>query len=261
MSDNSNRTVSIFDIQGSPSGKLSLPDVFRTAIREDIIRKAVIAQQSNRFQPQGRNLMAGKRTTAESFGVGRGISRVPRVGGHGPLSGTAAFAPGTVSGRSAFPPVVGKKTVKNINRKEKRLALESAIAATGSSDIVRKRGHQFDSKIEFPLIVTDDLEKLEKASDAKRFLTSIGLWNDVVRVSKSRRIKKSGRRIHAVGPLLVVNNNHSSKKAFGNFAGIKVVGVKDLSVEQLAPGTRPGRLTIWSESAVKALTHSDTKEK
>src|SRR5919109_2004133 len=128
MSDNSNRTVSIFDIQGSPSGKLSLPDVFRTAIREDIIRKAVIAQQSNRFQPQGRNLMAGKRTTAESFGVGRGISRVPRIGGHGPLSGSAAFAPGTVSGRSAFPPVTAKTLVKQINRNERKLAIKSAMA-------------------------------------------------------------------------------------------------------------------------------------
>jgi len=83
--------------------------------------------------------MAGKRTTAESFGVGRGISRVPRIGGHGPLSGTAAFAPGTVSGRMAFPPVTSKRLVKQINQKEKRLALKAAIAATAADEVVRNR--------------------------------------------------------------------------------------------------------------------------
>src|ERR671924_186811 len=120
------RIAQILDLEGKPAGEIPLPSVFDTRLRLDVIRKAAIAQQSHKFQPQGRNLMAGKRTTAESFGVGRGISRVPRVGGHGPLSGTAAFAPGTVSGRSAFPPVVGKKTVKNINWKKHQMPNDSS---------------------------------------------------------------------------------------------------------------------------------------
>src|ERR1700747_2936467 len=93
------RTAPILDVEGKSAGNIHLPEIFQTSIRLDVIRKAAIAQQSHSFQPQGRNLMAGKRTTAESFGVGRGISRVPRIGGHGPLSGTAAFWPATVSGR------------------------------------------------------------------------------------------------------------------------------------------------------------------
>jgi len=247
------RSAKVLDAEGKAVGEMTLPELFQTELRLDVIRKAVLAQQSHRFQPQGRNLMAGKRTTAEGFGVGRGISRVPRIGGHGPLSGTAAFAPGTVSGRMAFPPVTGKKLDKQVNRKERWLALRSAIAATASREIVTKRGHKFDQDISLPLVVSDDVEKLSKASDAKRFLTSIGLWDDVARIRKSKRIK-SNRRVHAVGPLVVVGENQGAKKALRNFEGVDFVTAKDISVELLAPGTHPGRLTVWSESAIKAIS-------
>ncbi len=253
MADGEPRTAKVLDSEGKEVGEMALPEFFGTAVRLDVIRRAVVAQQSHRFQPQGRNLMAGKRTTAEGFGVGRGISRVPRIGGHGPLSGTAAFAPGTMGGRMAFPPVVGKKFEKEVNRKERLLALRSAIAATGSGEIVRGRGHRFDEDVALPLVVSDEVEKLSKASEAKRFLASIGLWDDIVRVRKSRRIVH-GSRTHAVGPLVVVSDSHAARKAFGNFEGVEVVAARDLSVEALAPGTRPGRLTVWSESAVKALS-------
>ena len=246
------KTATVLDAEGKSAGEISLPQVFQTSVRLDVIRKAAIAQQSHSFQPQGRNLMAGKRTTAESFGVGRGISRVPRIGGHGPLSGTAAFAPGTVSGRMAFPPVVSKKLVKQINQKERRLALRAAIAATASDWIVRNRGHKFDEDRTLPLVVSNEVEDLSKASDAKRFLTSIGVWDDIVRVRKSKRIK-AGARIHAVGPLVVVGEDKTARKALRNFEGLDIVRATDLSVEALAPGTHPGRLTIWSESAIKTI--------
>ena len=242
----------MLDIEGKPTGEISLPTVFETRLRLDIIQKASIAQQSHRFQPQGRNLMAGKRTTAEGFGVGRGISRVPRIGGHGPLSGTAAFAPGTVGGRMAFPPVTAKKIAKQINRKERRLALRSAIAATASDEIVRQRGHKFDEQRRLPLVVNDEVEKLSKSSQAKHFLSAVGVWDDVLRVRKSKRIK-SGRRVHAVGPLIVVGDDKTARKALRNFEGVSVIRADELSVELLAPGTHPGRLTIWSESAVKKI--------
>ncbi len=78
MPADQDRTAQVLDLEGKPTGEIPLPSVFETRLRLDVIRKATIAQQSHRFQPQGRNLMAGKRTTAESFGVGRGISRVPQ---------------------------------------------------------------------------------------------------------------------------------------------------------------------------------------
>ena len=249
----SQRNIKIFGADGKAVSELSLPPVFASILRRDIITKAVVAQQSHRFQPQGRNPMAGKRTTAESFGVGRGISRVPRVGGHGPLSGTAAFAPGTMGGRMAFPPVTSKRTAKSMNKKERRVALDSAIAATGSTDLVRGRGHKFDKDIELPVIVTDDVEKFSKSSAAKTFLAAIGVSDDIDRVKKSKRIRGKNRT-HSVGPLLVVSEYQGAQRAFENFEGVDVVRVKDLNVEALAPGTHPGRLTIWTESAVKTLS-------
>ncbi len=246
------KSVRIMGLDGKPVGEVAVPPVFGTALRLDVIKKAVVAQQSHSFQPQGRNRMAGKRTTAEGFGVGRGISRVPRIGGGGPLSGTAAFAPGTVGGRMAFPPVANKKLDKWVNRKERFLALRSAIAATASGELVRKRGHRYDGKVELPLVVSDEVEKLSKSSEARRALAVLGLWEDIERVARSRKHRKGGIR-HAKGPLVVVGEYQGADKAFGNFEGVDLVSAKDLSVEHLAPGTHPGRLTVWTESAIKAI--------
>jgi len=247
------KTAKIMGLDGEPVGEIALPPVFDSPLRLDVIKKAVVIQRSHSFQPQGRNPMAGKRTTAEGFGVGRGISRVPRIGGEGPLSGTAAFAPGTVGGRMAFPPVPTKKLDRRANRKERLLALRSAIAATASAELVRKRGHRFDEDIELPLVVSDEIEKFAKTSQARRVLATLGLWDDIERVVRSRKHGK-GRTIHAKGPLVVVGEYQGADRAFENFEGVDVVRAKDLSVELLAPGTHPGRLTVWSESAIKTIS-------
>ena len=247
-----NRMAKILKPDGETAGEISVPTVFDGPVRLDTIRKAVLAQQSHLFQRQGRNHMAGKRTTAEGFGVGRGISRVPRIGGHGPLSGQAAFAPGTRGGRLAFPPLSSANPVKRINRKERRLALRSAIAATVSRETVTKRGHRFVSELEFPLVVTDEVEKFAKASEAKKFLAALGLWDEIARVSRTQQSWGTYTK-HSVGPLLVVGESKLARRAFRNFVGVDVVRVQDLSVGDLAPGTHPGRLTVWTESAVKTL--------
>jgi large subunit ribosomal protein L4e len=43
-------------------------------------------------------------------------------------------------------------------------------------------------------------------------------------------------------------------KAAENLPGVNVVIVTDLNAEMLAPGTHPGRLTIWTSDAIKRLT-------
>ncbi len=42
-------------------------------------------------------------------------------------------------------------------------------------------------------------------------------------------------------------------KAARNILGMDVVKIDSLNVELLAPGTHPGRLTIWSKSAFDKL--------
>ncbi len=246
----------VFNLEGKPIGRIRLPDVFRTPLRPDVIKRAVVAIQSHRLQPKGRDPYAGKRTTAESWGVGRGISRVPRLRD----SSRAAFAPGTVGGRLAHPPVVKKKIYKKIPKKEKRLALFSAIAATASKEVVESRGHIIDNVPSIPLIVTDDLESVKRAKELRSILINLGVWSDIERVKESVKVrsgkgKMRGRRIKmAVGPLIVVSSrNDGISKAARNFPGVDVVNVKDLNPELLAPGTHPGRLTIWTNSSIEEL--------
>ncbi|RLI04243.1 50S ribosomal protein L4, partial [Candidatus Bathyarchaeota archaeon] len=94
----------VYDLEGKVIEKTEIPKVFFTPVRPDLVKRAVLAIQSLRFQPQGRDPLAGKRTTAESRGVGLGIARIPRVKGAGtPRAGQGGFAPGTVGGRLAHP--------------------------------------------------------------------------------------------------------------------------------------------------------------
>jgi len=250
------KTAKIFNLEGKSIEKIKLPPIFGTVLRPDVIKRAVLAIQSNRFQPQGRDPMAGKRTTAESRGVNLGTARISRIKGS---SGRGALAPGTVGGRAAHPPTSDKKIVKRIPKKEKRLALLSAIAATASEEVVASRGHSIEDVPEIPLIVTDDLEGLKKVKEVEEALIHLGVFSDIYRVKESRKIragkgKYRGRKIkQAVGPLIVVAENKGIMEAARNIPGVEVVAVNNLNAEILAPGTHPGRLTIWTNSAIEKL--------
>jgi large subunit ribosomal protein L4e len=253
------KTVSVYDIEGKSIGKVELPKFFETPVRSDLIRRAVVALRSHMFQPQGRDPMAGKRNTAQSIGVGHGMSRIPRIkGDRYPKANQAAFAPSTVKGRLNFPPVSSKRISKKINRKELRLAMLSALAATSSKELIKARGHRITDDQEFPLVVSDDLEHLAKTSKAEDLLKKMGIWGDVERAS-NRKIRSGKGRVrgrpfkHPVSALVVVEKRQGAERAFRNLAGVKVVDAASLNVDDLAPGTHPGRLTIWSQSAIKAI--------
>ena len=59
---------------------------------------------------------------------------------------------------------------------------------------------------------------------------------------------------HAVGPLIVVVDNKKLADAASNVPGVEVTTVKNLNTEMLAPGTHPGRLTLWTNGAVETLS-------
>jgi large subunit ribosomal protein L4e len=250
------KTAEIFDLQGKANGKIDLPAVFDTPLRPDVIKRAVLAIQSNRIQPQGRDPMAGKKTTAESQGTGAGNARIPRMKGG---SGRAAFAPFTVKGRATHPPRSEKIIVKNIPKKEAKLALISAIAATATRDVVSGRGHKIQNLVALPLIVDNAFEALTKAKEVEDVFASLGLSDDLVRVRDSRNIragkgKTRGRRIkQAVGPLIVVADGKGLVNAASNLPGVEVTTVVNLNTEMLAPGTHPGRLTVWTSGAIVKL--------
>jgi len=243
----------IINLENEKIDEIERPSVFETPVRHDVIKRAVIALQSKKFQPQGRDPMAGKRTTAESRGTGHGMARVPRLKG----SSRAAFGVSIVGGHQAFPPTSEKDIVKRINKKENRLAIKSGIAATAVRDLVEKRGHKFDLE-HLPIVVDDEIENLTKTNQVKNFFEKIGMMSDVERADRKKiragRGKTRGRK-HKLGkgPLIVVSEDKGISRAARNLPGVDIVEVDYLNAELLAPGTHAGRLVVWSRSAFELL--------
>lgn len=250
----------VIDLSGNFIKEITLPQAFMEEYRPDLIKRAVLAMQSNRLQPKGSDALAGRRTSAESWGPGRGVARVPRI-----TDGRrAARAPQVVGGRRAHPPKTEKILTKKINKKERRKAIKSAIGATMNLERVRARGHKFSEDLELPIVVEDSFESLEKTSAVEDFLKTIGVWNDVLR-AKRRKVragkgKMRGRRYKTKKSILIVisrddelSEDKKIKKAATNLPGVDVSYAEELNAELLAPGTHPGRLTIWSESSISKL--------
>lgn len=243
----------VLDINGTKAKEVALPELFSYPVRRDLIRRAFHSSFTKGLQPKGRDPMAGKRTTAESYGINLGLARVPRVKG----SGEAALAPNTVGGRAAFPPTTRERLVEKINEKEMRLAIVSALAATANISVVNTRGHRFQGTV--PIVVSDDVGNLKKAKDVEGYLLKIGLKEELERASHKRiragKGKMRGRRYkRTVGPLIVVHDRKLPiVQAASNLPGVDVVFAGDLSVIHLAPGGHPGRLTIFTESSLDIL--------
>ncbi len=244
--------LKVFDLDGKPIKDIDLPELFSTPIRKDIVRRAFLAAEANIKQPKGQYEMAGKRTSAVSQGVGLGIARVPRL----KTGNRAAFAPMTVKGRITQPTRVEKIITESVNRKERRLALESAIAATASATLIRERGHEIAGALQIPVIVADDLQTLARTSQVRVFMAKVGLLPDILRVKRNIKRRpgkgKLRNRVHkkGVGPLIVVATDEGISRAARNLPGVDIADVSTLTIRHLAPGSHLGRLTVWTESAL-----------
>jgi large subunit ribosomal protein L4e len=246
--------VNIYEINGTIKETVELPEIFNTPFRPDIIQKSFNALHSNKRQPYGSDPLAGKKHATASVGKGRGQSRVPRL----TQGRTAALAPGVVGGRRAHPPVVEKNWREKINKKEKQLARNSALAATKDKEIVTKRGHKFDSKITLPVIVDDGFEKINKTKDMISALEKIGIYDDILRSSNGKHIragkgKNRGRKYRIPKSILIISNKNNVEKSSKNLSGVDITKPNHLNIDHLAPGGDPGRLTLITKSALKEI--------
>jgi large subunit ribosomal protein L4e len=231
-----------------------------------LIKRAVLAIQSHKRQKYGANPEAGFRHSAKLSrrrrkyrgGYGRGMSRVPRkvLSRRGTqFSYVGAIVANTVGGRKAHPPKAEKEWGLKINVKEKRKAIRSAIAATINKLLVLARGHKTES---VPLIIESKFEDLKKAKEVEKVLSNLGLAEELER-SKKKKVragkgKARGRKYKKkTGPLLVISSKCSLQNAALNLPGVDVAVVDSLNAELLAPGTHPGRVTVWSEKAIERL--------
>ncbi|MCS7144432.1 MAG: 50S ribosomal protein L4 [Archaeoglobaceae archaeon] len=245
--------ASVLSLKGEVVEEIELPEIFKEEFRPDIIKKAVLSIQSHRRQPYGPNPLSGVNYAWENWGPGHGYARVPRW----KLGLRSVVVPQAVGGREAHPPKVQKKWEEKINKKEMRKALRSAISATAIEEIVRARNHIFEGKL--PKIVVDDLEALTKTKDVVSVLKAIGVYSDIERAKERKRQragvgKTRGRRyVRKKSVLIVVNEDRGIINSAKSLPGVDVVLSKDLNVELLAPGSHPGRLVVWTKSALKSL--------
>lgn len=256
----------VVSAQGKVKKEIKLPEVFSERYRPDLIKRAVLAYQSKRKQNYGADEREGLKTSAHYEGsrhvapnsqmMNREMSRLPREHGDTARRFRARKAPHAVGGRRAHPPKSSKVEGKKINKAERKKAIRSAVAATANREAVEERDHRFDRKL--PIVVEDDLQKMEKTQELEEFLKTTGLAGELergrekkVRAGKGTgRGRKYKRRKSA---LLVVAEDEGVGRAGRNLPGVDVVKVGSLNAELLSPGAHGARLTLYTESALDKI--------
>ncbi|KAH0547822.1 hypothetical protein FGG08_000079 [Glutinoglossum americanum] len=220
----------------------------------------------NKRQAYAVSEKAGHQTSAESWGTGRAVARIPRVSGGGThRAGQAAFGNQCRSGRMFAPTKVWRKWHQKINLGQKRFATTSALAASSVPSLLLARGHQISTVSEVPLVISSTTfagSEVSKTPAALSLLKTIGAGPDIDKVRASRKLragkgKLRGRRHRQRrGPLIVYSPDEDGKelvRAFRNIPGVETSSVFALNLLQLAPGGHLGRFIIWTSSAFAAL--------
>ena len=125
--------TNVYAVSGGVAGTVDVPAAFATPYRPDIIKKAVLAAAANKRQPYGPAEGSGMRHSVSTWGKGRGTARVQRV--HDGRKATES--PNNVSGRRAHPPRPERIWAQKVNKKELKIARQSALAATACAECVK----------------------------------------------------------------------------------------------------------------------------
>mmetsp|Transcript_1742 Transcript_1742/g.1944 ORF Transcript_1742/g.1944 Transcript_1742/m.1944 type:complete len:392 (-) Transcript_1742:309-1484(-) len=252
--------ITVQSLDGASTEQVPLPPVFLTPIRPDLVQTVHTNMAKNHRQPYSVSKYAGHQTSAESWGTGRAVSRIPRVPGGGThRAGQGAFGNMCRGGRMFSPTKVWRKWHRKVNLKEKRYAVCSALAAAALPSLVMARGHKVDDVPELPLVVSDAAEAVTKTSKALEVVKKLGLTADVEKVKASKNLRvgkgkmRNRRYVQRKGPLVIYSGDAGISKAFRNIPGVELASVDRLNLLQLAPGGHMGRLIVWTKSAVAKL--------
>merc|ERR1712227_646622 len=252
--------ISVYDEAGNAAAQMASPAVFKAPIRHDIVNFVHFEMLKNTRQAYAVSEKAGHQTSAESWGTGRAVARIPRVRGGGThRSGQAAFGNMCRGGRMFAPTKQWRRWHRKVGVAQKRYAMCSAIATTGVPALVMAKGHVISNIPEVPFVVSDKTQGFSKTKEAVEFLRRNKAWADVAKVYASRRMRagkgklRNRRHVQKLGPLVVYDQDQGITKAFRNIPGVDVIQVDNLNILKLAPGGHVGRFVIWTESAFKKL--------
>lgn len=256
----------LLDINGKEKKIIDLPKAFSKKIRGDIVSKVIEIKRTE--QPFSPSPVAGKQHSASGIivhrrhvwksGYGRGMSRVPRkiMTRRGTqFHWVGAEVSNTVGGRRPHSPKVEARiNTKKANKKEFRIAFESALSATANGKEISKRYKRLNEKDikDIPFVVDSKISSLK----TKEIISSVKkiLGTDLFEVAlKSKKVrsgrgKRRGRKYKSNAGLLIVIGNEEKLK----INAFEVVKVKDLSIANLANGGL-GRLTLYTEESIEDI--------
>uniref|UniRef100_A0A8C9E5B6 Large ribosomal subunit protein uL4 n=1 Tax=Phocoena sinus TaxID=42100 RepID=A0A8C9E5B6_PHOSS len=253
--------ISVYSEKGESAGKnVTLPAVFKPPIRPDIVNFAHANLSKNNRQPYAVSELAGHQTSAESWGTGRAVARIPRVrGGSTNCSGQDAFGIMRHGALMFAPTKTWRCRHPRVNTTQKQYAICSALAASALPALVMSKGHRIEEVPELPLVVEDEVEGYKKTKEAVLLLKKLKAWNDIKKVYASQRMRagkgkmRNRHRIQRRGPCIICNEDNGIIKAFRNIPGITLLNISKLNILKFAPGGHVGRFCIGTESAFHKL--------
>jgi large subunit ribosomal protein L4e len=257
------------NLDGTEAGTVEAPQQLNETVRPDLIKKAFKAARANGRQPYGAHPEAGNRHSTYlskrrrnyrgTYGIGQ--SRTPRksLNSQGRrFYWVGAEAPNTVGGRRAHAPKAEKDWTQKLNKKERRKAIRSALSAAFTDYTAEK--HSVPKT--YPFIVTDEFHDITKTQEAVETLQKLGFTEELER-TKEKKVRagngtKRGRKHKTkTGLLVVLPEDATAHRALRNIPGVTTTTPNNLNVLDLAPGSHPGRLTLFTESSLQSLTDNE----
>jgi len=247
----------LYSPQGESKGEISLPPLFNTKPRQDMVKKYFEVEKLS--QPYSPDPKAGKKHSASGTishkrhdwkgHYGQGVSRIPRKTMW--RRGTNFFWIGaeissTRGGRRAHPPKgIGKE--KKINKKEITLAFNSALAATASQELITSRYSSLDKSPEAPIVIESLPNKSKDMLSALKKIFSSS--EHLIQKQKSIRAgkgKSRGRKYKISQGLLIVKGDKEEAKS----STLNIKPLSELRISDLYP---LGRLTLYTKQALIEL--------
>lgn len=243
------------------TSEIRLPNVFLTPLRQDIVQFVHDNLSRNTRQAHGVDNRAGLKHSAESWGTGRAVARIPRIKGSGThRSGQGAYGNMCRKGHMAFPLHSWRRWHRKVNLRQRRHALASALAATSVTPLVLARGHRVMQVPQLPLVLDDSVSSISKTKEVVALLRRFGAYDDVERVVNAKSLRPGRGKVRNMkfkkrrGPLFVVDDNSTSLvRALRNIPGVDAVNVNRLNIRMLAPGGQLGRFCVFTATAMNTL--------
>merc|ERR1712100_424348 len=140
--------VQVWNAEGKETSQQALPSVFTSPIRSDVVQFVHTNVNKNSRQAYAVSEKAGHQTSAESWGTGRAVARIPRVSGGGThRAGQGAFGNMCRGGRMFAPTKTFRRWHRKINVTQKRYAIASCLAASASVSLIEARGYKIIGKV------------------------------------------------------------------------------------------------------------------